>query len=111
YHARDLAVVRAKIEKCVVLLGSATPSLESYYNTLTKKYELATLTQRVDNCAMPLIRVIDLRQQPRRERTPILPEKLRNALSARVAKREQTILFLNRRGFSTSLLCSICVTA
>src|SRR5216110_1981278 len=108
YHARDLAVVRAKIEKCVVLLGSATPSLESYYNALTKKYELATLTQRVDNCQMPLIRVIDLRQEQRSERAPILSEKLRSAISARIAKREQTILFLNRRGFSTSLLCSKC---
>src|SRR5881227_1426960 len=108
YHARDVAVVRAKIEKAVVLLGSATPSLESYHNTLTKKYELATLTQRVDNCQMPLIRVIDLRQEQRSERTPILSERLRTAISARVAKREQTILFLNRRGFSTSLLCSNC---
>src|SRR5213596_1979544 len=108
YHARDLAVVRGKLERAVVLLGSATPSLESYHNTLTKKYELATLTQRVDNCQMPLIRVIDLRQEQRSERTPILSEKLRRAISDRIAKREQTILFLNRRGFSTSLLCSNC---
>src|SRR6478609_1642295 len=108
YHARDVAVVRAKIEKAIVLLGSATPSLESYQNALTKKYRLATLTQRVDNCQMPLIRVIDLRQEPRSGRAPILSEKLRNAIAARIAKREQTILFLNRRGFSTSLLCSKC---
>jgi primosomal protein N' (replication factor Y) len=108
YHARDVAVVRAKIEKAVVLLGSATPSLESYHNTLTKKYELVTLTQRVDNCQMPLIRVIDLRQEQRSGRATILSEKLRKAISDRIAKREQTILFLNRRGFSTSLLCSNC---
>src|SRR5216110_1315618 len=108
YHARDVAVVRAKIEKAVVLLGSATPSLESYHNTLTKKYQLASLTQRVDNCQMPLIRVIDLRQEQRSGRAPILSEKLRSAISDRIAKREQTILFLNRRGFSTSLLCSNC---
>src|SRR5438876_10241560 len=108
YHARDVAVVRAKIENAVVLLGSATPSLESYQDALTKKYQLATLTQRVDNCQMPLIRVIDLRQKPRSQRAPILSEKLRSAISDRVAKREQTILFLNRRGFSTSLLCSNC---
>ncbi|PZR74208.1 MAG: primosomal protein N', partial [Chthoniobacterales bacterium] len=107
YHARDVAVVRAKIENCVVLLGSATPSLESYYNALTKKYELTALTQRVDNNQMPLIRVIDLRQERRGERA-ILSEKLRTAISDRLAKREQTILFLNRRGFSTSLLCSNC---
>src|SRR5437773_2595043 len=92
----------------IVLLGSAQPALESYHNTLTKKYELATLTQRVDNCQMPLIRVIDLRQEQRSERAPLLSERLRSAISARVAKRDQTILFLNRRGFSTSLLCSKC---
>jgi primosomal protein N' (replication factor Y) len=109
YHARDIAVVRARIEKCVVLLGSATPSLESYFNALTKKYELATLTQRVDNCQMPVMRVIDLRQERRSDRAAaILSEKLRTAVSDRLAKREQTILFLNRRGFSTSLLCSNC---
>ena len=66
YHARDVAVVRAKIEKCVIVLGSATPSLESYHNALTGKYELATLTQRVDNARMPVMRVIDLRQELRR---------------------------------------------
>ena len=67
YHARDVAVVRAKMEKAVVLLGSATPSLESYHNALTKKYQLASLTQRVDDCQMPLIRVVDLRQERRSE--------------------------------------------
>src|SRR5204862_6636274 len=104
YHARDVAVVRAKIERAVVLFGSATPSLESYHNTLTKKYELASLTQRVDHCQMPLIRVLDLRQEQRSGRAPILSEKLRRANSDRVAQREQTILFLNPRGLSTSLL-------
>jgi primosomal protein N' (replication factor Y) len=109
YHARDVAVVRAKMEKCAVLLGSATPSLESYHNAVNGKYELATLTQRVDNCQMPLIRVIDLRQEKRSDRaTTIVSEKLRGAIADRLAKREQTILFLNRRGFSTSLLCSNC---
>jgi primosomal protein N' (replication factor Y) len=109
YHARDVAVVRAKFEKCVVLLGSATPSLESYHNALTGKYELATLTQRVDNCQMPRIRVVDLRQEKRSDRAgTILSEKLRAAMTARLDKHEQTILFLNRRGFSTSLVCSNC---
>src|SRR5438270_1691627 len=109
YHARDVAVVRARFEKCVVLLGSATPSLESYHNTLTAKYELATLTQRVDNCQMPRIRVVDLRQEKRSDRAgTILSDKLRTAMAERLDKREQTILFLNRRGFSTSLVCSNC---
>jgi primosomal protein N' (replication factor Y) len=109
YHARDVAVVRAKIEKCVVVLGSATPSLESYHNAGTGKYKLATLTQRVDKQQMPLIRIVDLRQERRKEKAiAILSEKLRSAMSDRLEKHEQTILFLNRRGFSTSLLCREC---
>jgi primosomal protein N' (replication factor Y) len=109
YHARDVAVVRAKIEKCAVVLGSATPSLESYHNATTGKYELLSLTQRVDDQRMPLIRIVDLRQERRKGKiAPILSEKLSQAIAARLEKREQTILFLNRRGFSTSLLCSNC---
>src|SRR5947199_1084825 len=109
YHARAGAVVRAKIEKCAVVLGSATPSLESYYNAITGKYELLALTQRVDHQRMPLMRIVDLRQERRKEKiAPILSEKLSQAIADRLEKREQTILFLNRRGFSTSLLCSNC---
>jgi len=109
YHARDVAIVRAKIEKCVVVLGSATPSLESYHNAATGKYRLVTLTQRIDERQMPLMRIVDLRQERRKEKAAtILSEKLRAAIADRMEKREQTILFLNRRGFSTSLLCSNC---
>ena len=109
YHARDVAVVRAKIEKCAVILGSATPSLESYHNATTGKYRLATLTQRIDEKQMPLIRIVDLRRERRKEKAAaILSEKLRAAIADRLEKSEQTILFLNRRGFSTSLLCSNC---
>src|SRR6187401_591469 len=109
YQARDVAVVRAKIEKCVVVLGSATPSLESYHNATTEKYRLVTLKQRVDQKQMPLIRVVDLRQERRREKkAAILSERLSQAIADRLEKREQTILFLNRRGFSTSLLCGNC---
>src|SRR5204863_8760223 len=60
YHARDVAVVRAKLEGCTVLLGTATPSLESYHNATQGKYRLLNLTQRVDNCQMPLMRIVDL---------------------------------------------------
>lgn len=109
YHARDVAVVRAKMEQCAVLLGTATPSLESYHNAVQQKYRLLNLTQRVDDCQMPLMRVVDLRLERRKEKVAaILSEKLRQAITARLEKHEQTILFLNRRGFSTSLLCSNC---
>jgi primosomal protein N' (replication factor Y) len=109
YHARDVAVVRGKIEGAAVALGTATPSLESYYNATTGKYRLLNLTQRVDACEMPLIRIVDLRLERRKQKVPpILSDKLREAISQRLEKREQTILFLNRRGFSTSLICSNC---
>src|SRR5207244_10905688 len=107
--AREVAVVLAKIEKCVVVLGSATPSLESYHNATIGKYRLVTLTQRIDEKQMPLMRIVDLRQERRKEKAaPILSEKLSQAIAHRLEKREQTILFLNRRGFSTSLLCLNC---
>ena len=109
YHARDVAIVRAKLEKCVALLATATPSLESYANATHGKYVLSTLTLRVDHCQMPLIRIVDLRQERRKEKAAaILSEKLRTAIGDRLEKKEQTILFLNRRGFSTSLLCNNC---
>jgi primosomal protein N' (replication factor Y) (superfamily II helicase) len=109
YHARDVAVVRARMEKCVIVLGTATPSLESYYNATRGKYKLLTLNQRVDQCQMPLMRILDLRQERRKQKAAaILSDKLRSAIADRLEKREQTILFLNRRGFSTSLLCSNC---
>src|SRR5213082_872602 len=109
YHARDVAVVRAKIERAIAVLGSATPSLESYHNAVIGKYRLVALTQRIDEKQMPLMRIVDLRQERRKEKAAtILSEKLRGAIADRLEKREQTILFLNRRGFSTSLLCSNC---
>src|SRR5437870_12258510 len=97
------------MEKSAVVLGTATPSLESYYNATTGKYELLNLTQRVDDQRMPLMRIVDLRQERRKEKiAPILSEKLSQAIANRLEKREQTIPFLKRRGFSTSLLCSTC---
>lgn len=109
YQARDVAVVRAKLESCVVLLGTATPSLESYYNATRGKYRLLNLTQRVDDNQMPLIRIVDLRLEARKAKSlTIIGDKLHTAILTRLEKREQTILFLNRRGFSTSLLCSAC---
>ena len=107
YHGRDIAVLRASLEGCACLLGSATPSLESYHNAASGKYELLRMLARVDDRKMPYIRIIDMRQEPRKS-AAILSEKLITALHDRIAKKEQSILFLNRRGFSTSLLCEKC---
>ncbi len=110
YHGRDVAVLRAAFEPCGIVLGSATPSLESWHNSQTGKYELHRLDQRADGQAMPLVRVVDMRlEAAKRKGGPaILSEKLRTALEQRLEKGEQSILFLNRRGFARSLQCPQC---
>ena len=109
YHARDLAVLRGSFEGCAVLLGSATPSLESFHNATTGKYQLLRMALRVDDRKMPYIRIIDMRLDSHGGEAPsIISEKLRQAIEARLARKEQSILFLNRRGFSTSLSCNAC---
>lgn len=107
YHGRDIAVLRSQMEGCACLLGSATPSLESFHNAQLGKYELLRLTQRVDDKKMPFIRIMDMRMESKKKGS-ILSERLITAVNDRLAKKEQTILFLNRRGFSTSLLCEKC---
>jgi primosomal protein N' (replication factor Y) len=109
YHGRDIAVLRASFEKCAVILGSATPSLESYHNAQTGKYKLLRLTKRVDAQKMPFIRIVDMRQESLKQKgQAVVSEQLRQAINARLEKKEQSILFLNRRGFSTSLICTAC---
>ena len=110
YQARDIAVVRGHLEKCPVLLGSATPSLETWNNAQNDKYELTRMSQRIDDRKMPLIRIIDMRQEARKTQPgpTILSHKLRQAMEERLAKGEQTILFLNRRGFAKNILCPEC---
>jgi primosomal protein N' (replication factor Y) len=109
YHARDLAVVRAQVEKCAVVLGSATPSLESFHNVRIGKYRLLRLAARVDDRRMPMIRIVDLRQEfARTKHHPIISRALGLAIEERLQRGEQTILFLNRRGFASSLVCGKC---
>ena len=111
YQGRDLAVVRAHIEECPVVLGSATPSLESYQNAQSGKYQLIRLDERADGASLPLIRVVDMRIEARKQKSlgmTILSEPLRQAMEKRLAEKEQMILFLNRRGFARSLQCPSC---
>lgn len=109
YHARDVAVMRARLEKCSIVLGSATPSMESFYNTKLGKYRLLELPLRADHQKMPLVRVLDLRLQVRgKQADGVLSFPLRQAIAARLELGEQVILFLNRRGFASSLLCQQC---
>jgi primosomal protein N' (replication factor Y) (superfamily II helicase) len=109
YHARDCAVMRGQLEKAVVVLGSATPSLESYFNASCEKYTLLEMPTRVDDQKMPLVRVVDMRMEARKEKgTPIFSQVLRDRIQQRLDRGEQTILFLNRRGYASSLQCPKC---
>ena len=109
YNGRDVAVYRAFINKAVCVLGSATPSLESLYNVEKGKYAVDRILNRVDNRELPKIHVVDMCREtsPEKAASPIsrlLADKLRD----RYEKQEQSILFLNRRGFSTSMMCPDC---
>jgi primosomal protein N' (replication factor Y) len=109
YHARDVAIMRGQMEGAVVVLGSATPSLESYFNCKKGKYTLLDLPERVDNQKMPYVRVVDMRQTARGGKgIPIFSPQLKEAIEQRIERGEQTILFLNRRGYSSSLQCPLC---
>jgi primosomal protein N' (replication factor Y) len=109
YHARDAAVLRGHLEKIPVVLGSATPSLESVHNALTGKYHLVRLNRRAEVLRLPAIRVVDMRKEESSPGRPaLLSSVLRAAVEKRLADGEQTILFLNRRGFSSSLQCPKC---
>jgi len=109
YSARDLAVVRAKQQNAVALLGSATPSIQSYYNVKTDKFKGITLTKRVENRSLPKVTVVDLRKSRdvRGSRRFITPE-LYNAMETTLGRGEQALLFLNRRGFASNPVCSAC---
>jgi len=109
YHARDVAIVRGRMENAVVVLGSATPSMESFYNVQRGKYSLLEMPARADDKKMPLVRVVDMRKENRKQPgLQIFSQQLKEAILRRLEKREQVILFLNRRGYSTSLQCSRC---
>ena len=109
YHARDVAVVRAKANGSVCLLGSATPSLESINNVHKGKYGISKLSKRVDDRELPRVHLVDMRREKDKTRTiPIFSVSLVEALRERFANREQSILFLNRRGFNTTMLCPDC---
>ncbi|MCO5051513.1 MAG: primosomal protein N' [Verrucomicrobiae bacterium] len=109
YHARDVAIMRGQMEGAVVVLGSATPSLESYDNCQRGKFTLLELPERVDDQKMPLVRVVDMRQAARKEKGMLVfSPQLKEAITKRLEKGEQTILFLNRRGYSSALQCEKC---
>ncbi|MBS0604616.1 MAG: primosomal protein N' [Verrucomicrobia bacterium] len=109
YHARDVAVMRGKIANATVILGSATPSCESYYNAKIGKYQLSVLTNRADSATLPQVTVVDMKEEIAKNKGfTLFSNALLNAIKQRVEIGEQVILFLNRRGYHTAQMCTSC---
>jgi primosomal protein N' (replication factor Y) (superfamily II helicase) len=109
YHARDVAVVRAKMANATVVLGSATPSLESYFNAKKNKYTLLHLPDRVEQRPLPEVEIIDMRQEFQETgREQVISRKLAQEIRERLELKEQVMVLLNRRGYSPVALCRAC---
>lgn len=109
YQGRDASVVRGKFCNATVILGSATPSLESYTNALQGKYHLNTLVQRADHATLPTVHIVNMKPEYAKARGfTLFSEKLLDGIKKRMEAGEQTLLFLNRRGFHTSSSCQAC---
>jgi primosomal protein N' (replication factor Y) len=109
YHGRDVAIVRAKMEGAVALLGSATPSLESFYHAQQGRYKLLQLESRVEGRPLAPVEVVDLREEFRRtHKSGPISEKLRAAIAARLDAGTQALVLVNRRGYSWYALCRSC---
>jgi primosomal protein N' (replication factor Y) (superfamily II helicase) len=106
YHARDVAVMRALYSRAICILGSATPSFESYRNALTGKYTLLSMPSRIEGAVMPVISLISMRDSPKA--SPSISELLYRQMALRLEKKEQVILLQNRRGYSGSIFCLAC---
>jgi primosomal protein N' (replication factor Y) len=109
YHARDVAVVRAKMANSVVVLGSATPSLESYFNAKKNKYALVELPDRVEQRPLPEVEIVDMRQEFQETgQEHVISRKLAAEIKERFDRHEQVMVLLNRRGYSPVVLCRAC---
>ncbi len=109
YHARDVAVMRAKMAGAVVVLGSATPSLESYFNAKKNKYALLELPDRVEQRPLPEVEVVDMRQEFQETgKEQVISRKLAEEIKQRLDRKEQVMVLLNRRGYSPVALCRSC---
>jgi primosomal protein N' (replication factor Y) len=109
YHARDVAVMRAKMAGATVVLGSATPSLESYFNAKKNKYALLELRDRVEQRPLPEVEIIDMRQEFQETgHEQVISRKLAEEIRERLERKEQVMVLLNRRGYSPVVMCRAC---
>ena len=108
YHARETAIARAKFENASVVLGSATPSLEAFYRAEKGEYELLTLKERSKKQSLPRVEVVDLREELQKGNRSIISERLHELMDERLAKKQQIMLFMNRRGYAGFISCRSC---
>ena len=108
YHAREVAFELAGLHKASVVLGSATPSLESYHAAKNGQYKLYTLSERAKSAVLPKVEAVDLRDELKRGNKSIFSDRLRSAIEERLMKKEQVMLFLNRRGLGGTVSCRAC---
>ena len=109
YHARDAAIIRAKFSECPVVLGSATPSVESMYNALNGKYNLLELPDRIDNAKLPKIKLVDITiEKKKKQMESIFSREFLEEIGNRLKKKESVIVLQNRRGFATQVFCNDC---
>jgi primosomal protein N' (replication factor Y) len=109
YHGRDVAIVRGSRERALVVLGSATPSMETYQNAVTGKYACATLERRVLDRPLAAVRVVNMREEYAAEGPDVVISRdLARAVAERLARREQVVVLLNRRGYATAVFCRQC---
>jgi primosomal protein N' (replication factor Y) len=109
YHGRDVAIVRAKLENALALLGSATPSLESYHHARSGKYELLTMATRVENRSLAAVEIVDLRNEFQETKlTSPISKKLHDGIAESLSFNTQALVLINRRGYSWSVLCRSC---
>ncbi len=109
YNGRDTAVMRAKFAGCAAVLGSATPSMESFRNAEAKKYTYVPMATRVEDRSMPAVEIVNMRDEYSGQGKPVLfSKRLLDAAAERLERREQTMILLNRRGFAAFLLCRKC---
>lgn len=108
FHGRDAAVMRAKINDVPIILGSASPSFESYYNAVNGRYQLLELTARPGGAVMPVVKIVDMKTERIRGDLPFLSFTLKKDVEDRLQNDEQVILYLNRRGHSSQLKCTAC---
>ncbi|WP_144516914.1 primosomal protein N' [Bacillus thuringiensis] len=108
YHARDVAVWRGQYHKCPIVLGSATPTLESFARAKKGVYELLTMEKRMNEQALPTVEIVDMREELRDGNRSMFSKALHEKIADRLEKKEQMVLFLNRRGHSTFVMCRDC---